>query len=36
MRPLSLAAPPGRVWSRMSDHLPLIAEFTLAGAVPAV
>ena len=29
MHPLSLAAPRGRVWSRMSDHLPLIAEFTL-------
>ena len=27
--PLSLAAPRGRVWSRMSDHLPLIAEFHL-------
>jgi len=26
---LSLAAPRGRVWSRMSDHLPLIAEFNL-------
>ena len=29
LRPLSLAAPRGRVWSRMSDHLPLIAEFNL-------
>ena len=29
MRPLSLGAPRGRVWSRMSDHLPLIAEFNL-------
>ncbi len=29
MQPLSLAAPRGRVWSRMSDHLPLIAEFKL-------
>ena len=27
--PLSLAAPRGRVWSRMSDHLPLIAEFRM-------
>jgi len=25
--PLSLTAPRGRVWRRMSDHLPLIAEF---------
>ncbi len=31
MRPLSLAAPRGRVWSRMSDHLPLIAEFRLSA-----
>lgn len=30
MRPLSLGAPRGRVWSRMSDHLPLIAEFQLS------
>jgi endonuclease/exonuclease/phosphatase family metal-dependent hydrolase len=29
MQPLSLAAPRGRAWSRMSDHLPLIAEFRL-------
>jgi endonuclease/exonuclease/phosphatase family metal-dependent hydrolase len=29
LAPLSLAAPRGRVWSRMSDHLPLIAEFRL-------
>ncbi|MCA0327531.1 MAG: endonuclease/exonuclease/phosphatase family protein [Proteobacteria bacterium] len=29
LRPLSLAAPSGRVWSRMSDHLPLIAEFRM-------
>ena len=29
LHPLSLAAPRGRVWSRMSDHLPLIAEFRL-------
>ncbi|HOB68124.1 endonuclease/exonuclease/phosphatase family protein, partial [Ottowia sp.] len=33
MRPLSLAAPRGRVWSRMSDHLPLIAEFTLPDRI---
>ena len=29
MQPLSLAAPRGRAWSRMSDHLPLIAEFRM-------
>ena len=29
LHPLSLAAPRGRVWSRMSDHLPLIAEFRM-------
>ena len=33
LRPLSLQAPRGRVWSRMSDHLPLIAEFNLPGAI---
>ncbi|WP_028603156.1 endonuclease/exonuclease/phosphatase family protein [Ottowia thiooxydans] len=33
MEPLGLAAPRGRAWSRMSDHLPLIAEFRMrAGA----
>lgn len=31
LHPLSLAAPRGRVWSRMSDHLPLIAEFKMAA-----
>jgi len=29
LKPLSLTVPRGRVWWRMSDHLPLIAEFTL-------
>ncbi|MDR2154798.1 MAG: endonuclease/exonuclease/phosphatase family protein [Burkholderiaceae bacterium] len=29
LRPLSLMAPRGRIWSRMSDHLPLIAEFQM-------
>jgi endonuclease/exonuclease/phosphatase family metal-dependent hydrolase len=29
LHPLSLSAPRGRVWSRMSDHLPLIAEFQM-------
>ena len=33
MQPLSLAAPRGRAWRRMSDHLPLIAEFGIT-AVP--
>lgn len=32
MTPLSEHAPRGRVWSRMSDHLPLIAEFELSLA----
>ncbi|MET4577888.1 endonuclease/exonuclease/phosphatase family protein [Ottowia thiooxydans] len=32
MKPLSLGAPRGRAWSRMSDHLPLIAEFRMHGA----
>ncbi len=27
LRPLSLEVPRGRIWGRMSDHLPLIAEF---------
>ena len=31
LRPLSLQAPRGRIWSRMSDHLQLIAEFNLPG-----
>ncbi|SDM20970.1 Metal-dependent hydrolase, endonuclease/exonuclease/phosphatase family [Oryzisolibacter propanilivorax] len=29
LRPLSLHVPRGRIWWRMSDHLPLIAEFQL-------
>lgn len=29
LRPLSAHVPHGRVWSRMSDHLPLIGEFEL-------
>ncbi len=33
MLPLSLQAPRGRVWQRMSDHLPLIAEFQLTAHV---
>jgi endonuclease/exonuclease/phosphatase family metal-dependent hydrolase len=27
LTPLNAQVPRGRVWSRMSDHLPLIAEF---------
>jgi len=30
MKPLSLRVPDGRIWSRMSDHLPLIAEFDVS------
>ncbi len=29
LRPLSVHVPRGRIWWRMSDHLPLIAEFEL-------
>jgi endonuclease/exonuclease/phosphatase family metal-dependent hydrolase len=29
LTPLSLHVPRGRIWGRMSDHLPLIAEFDL-------
>lgn len=29
LTPLSVHAPRGRIWGRMSDHLPLIAEFDL-------
>jgi len=29
LTPLSLQVPRGRIWWRMSDHLPLIAEFRL-------
>ncbi|PWW48642.1 endonuclease/exonuclease/phosphatase family protein [Melaminivora alkalimesophila] len=29
LRPISLHVPRGRIWWRMSDHLPLIAEFEL-------
>jgi endonuclease/exonuclease/phosphatase family metal-dependent hydrolase len=30
LKPLSLQVPRGRIWGRMSDHLPLIADFELA------
>jgi endonuclease/exonuclease/phosphatase family metal-dependent hydrolase len=29
LKPLGIAVPRGRIWWRMSDHLPLIAEFRL-------
>ena len=29
MVPLGLQVPRGRIWWRMSDHLPLVAEFEL-------
>jgi len=29
LRPVSLHVPRGRIWGRMSDHLPLVAEFGL-------
>ncbi|RYF79796.1 MAG: endonuclease [Comamonadaceae bacterium] len=29
LRPVSLHVPRGRIWGRMSDHLPLVAEFAL-------
>lgn len=32
LRPVSLEVPRGGIWARMSDHLPLIAEFELSGA----
>ena len=31
MVPASIEVPRGRIWWRMSDHLPLIAEFSLTG-----
>jgi endonuclease/exonuclease/phosphatase family metal-dependent hydrolase len=34
MVPVSLEVPRGRIWWRMSDHLPLIAEFELPDAAP--
>ena len=33
LTPLSLTAPSGGAWRRMSDHLPLIAEFSLPAPV---
>ena len=34
LHPLSLQAPRGRGWSRLSDHLPLVAEFQFPHAPP--
>ena len=31
LTPLGVQVPSGRIWGRMSDHLPLIAEFELPG-----
>jgi endonuclease/exonuclease/phosphatase family metal-dependent hydrolase len=31
LTPLSIEVPRGRIWWRMSDHLPLIAEFGIQG-----
>ena len=31
LKPLGLESPRGRIWWRMSDHLPLIAEFRIAS-----
>jgi endonuclease/exonuclease/phosphatase (EEP) superfamily protein YafD len=29
LKPVGVEIPKGRIWWRMSDHLPLIAEFAL-------
>jgi endonuclease/exonuclease/phosphatase family metal-dependent hydrolase len=31
LQPLGAMVPSGRIWRRMSDHLPLVAEFALNG-----
>jgi endonuclease/exonuclease/phosphatase family metal-dependent hydrolase len=31
LMPAALTVPRGRIWRRMSDHLPLIADFSVAG-----
>jgi endonuclease/exonuclease/phosphatase family metal-dependent hydrolase len=33
LTPVGVHVPRGRVWWRMSDHLPLIAEFSLPGPI---
>ncbi|OIN94571.1 MAG: endonuclease [Comamonadaceae bacterium CG1_02_60_18] len=35
LQPLGVQVPHGRAWWRMSDHLPLIAEFALDATVPS-
>lgn len=32
LKPVSVEVPRGPIWARMSDHLPLIAEFEIPGA----
>ncbi len=34
MQPLGVTVPRGRNWARMSDHLPVVAEFALPLALP--
>ena len=34
MHPLGVTVPSGRIWARMSDHLPVVAEFALDQALP--
>ena len=34
LRPLRLEVPRGGLWTKMSDHLPLIAEFELPPLAP--
>lgn len=34
LTPVGVHVPRGRIWGRMSDHLPLIAEFALPAHVP--
>ena len=31
LTPVGVHVPSGRIWGQMSDHLPLIAEFSLNG-----
>ena len=34
MKPLGVTVPRGRIWARMSDHLPVVAEFALESTAP--
>ena len=36
LRPVAAQVPRGTAWARMSDHLPLIAEFEMAAVGPAI